>query len=150
MKGKFVILIAEDDPNDQLLIREAIRRDRVPTEMREVRDGEEAIAYLRGDGKYSDRGNYPFPELLMTDLKMPRMNGLEVLEWIRHHPDCANLPVVILSGSGLEKDVAEAYRRGARAYFVKPSEFNELENVVRLIAGHWAAAMPPVLPERCA
>jgi len=149
MKGKFVILIAEDDPNDRLLLAEAIKRDRVPTETRVVTDGEEAIKYLRGDGRYSDGREYPFPDLVMTDLKMPKMNGMEVLEWIRRHPDCANLPVVILSGSGLEKDVAEAYRNGARAYFVKPSEFNELQRVVRVIAEHWAAAAAPPLPERC-
>jgi CheY-like chemotaxis protein len=114
-----------------------------------VTDGEEAIKYLRGDGQYSDRKEYPFPDLLMTDLKMPKMNGLEVLEWIRQHQDCANLPVVILSGSGLENDVADAYRKGARAYFVKPSEFDELQQVVRVIADHWAKATAPVLPERC-
>jgi CheY-like chemotaxis protein len=141
--------VAEDDPNDRFLIAEAIRRDRVPTETRVVTDGEEAIKYLRGDGQYSDRKEYPFPDLLMTDLKMPKMNGLEVLEWIRQHQDCANLPVVILSGSGLENDVADAYRKGARAYFVKPSEFDELQQVVRVIADHWAKATAPVLPERC-
>ena len=112
-------------------------------------DGEEAVRYLRREGKFSDPSQYPFPNLLMTDLKMPLMNGLEVLGWIRCHPECAELPVVMLSGSGLDKDVLEAHRLGVRAYFVKPSEFNELQRIVRLIAEHWAAAKAPELPERC-
>src|SRR5258708_4566248 len=114
------MLIADDDENDRALIRLAISRNKMPVETREVHDGVEVIRYLQGEGEYSDREKYPFPGLLLVDLKMPRMDGHGVLEWIRTHPDCSFLPTVMLSGSGHEGDILEAHRRGVKAYFVKP------------------------------
>src|SRR6266404_5018414 len=127
MEEKFLMLVADDDENDRTLIRMAISRNKIPVEIREVHDGVEVVAYLQGEGKYSDREKYPFPELLLVDLKMPRMDGLGVLEWMRNHPECSFLPVVMLSGSGDERDVLEAHRRGVKAYFVKPNDLKELE-----------------------
>ena len=149
MRQNFLILVADDDENDRTLIRLAISRNTIPVEIREVHDGAEVVAYLQGEGKYSDREKYPFPEMLLVDLKMPRMDGLGVLQWLEAHPECAFLPVVMLSGSGAEKDILEAYRRGVKAYFVKPSDLNELTEIVRLVAGHWAKAERPEMPERC-
>jgi CheY-like chemotaxis protein len=149
MTKRFVALVADDDKNDRQLMRMAIERARVPLETREVHDGEEAIDYLRGEGRYADRIEYPFPSLLIVDLKMPRMDGLGVLRWLQEHPECSALPVVMLSGSGLEKDVVEAHRRGVKAYFVKPSEFGQLKELVKIIAEHWTRASVPELPGKC-
>jgi CheY-like chemotaxis protein len=143
------MLVADDDENDRMLVRLAIKRNHVRADIREVHDGVEAIRYLRGEGEYSDRQQYPFPDLLLMDLKMPRMDGLGVLEWLRTHPDCSFLPTVMMSGSGQVADVLEAHRRGVKAYFVKPSDLKELEKVVGVIAEHWATARRPNMPARC-
>jgi CheY-like chemotaxis protein len=149
MKERFIALLADDDKNDRELMRRAISRACVPIETREVHDGEEAIDYLRGKGRYEDRLAFPFPQLLILDLKMPRMDGFGVLDWLRNHPECNMLPVVMMSGSGLEKDVIEAHQRGVRAYFVKPSDFLQLQDLVRVIAEHWGRAALPELPKKC-
>src|SRR5438874_9323054 len=109
MRGRFVILFADDDENDRLLMRRALKGAGVSVEARDVHDGEEVIRYLQGEEPYADRGKFPFPDLLVLDLKMPRMNGLEVLGWLQQHPACSTLPVVMVSGSGLEEDVTEAH-----------------------------------------
>ena len=150
MGSVFTVLVADDDPNDRMLIQLAVKRSEIPMDTREVHDGEQVIQYLRGEGDYGDRNRNPFPDLLLVDLKMPRMDGLGVLEWIRTHPDCSFLPTIMLSGSGLEEDVSEAHRRGVKAYFVKPGNFNELQQLVCTIAKHWAKARQPKMPERCA
>jgi CheY-like chemotaxis protein len=149
MAKRFLTLVADDDEADRELMRIAIQRAHVPIETREVHNGEEAIAYLRGDEPYANRNAYPFPQLLILDLKMPRMDGFGVLRWLQEHPECSLLPVIMLSGSGLEQDVTEAHRRGVRAYFVKPSEFDQLQELLKLIAEHWGRAATPELPGKC-
>src|SRR5256885_7695243 len=136
MGSSFTVLVADDDPNDRMLIQLAIKRSEIPMETREVHDGEQVIQYLRGEGGYADRTRHPFPDLLLVDLKMPRMDGFAVLEWVRAHPECSFLPIIMLSGSGLEQDILEAHRRGVKAYFVKPSDFKELQELVCLVAQH--------------
>ena len=149
MKQAFIVLVADDDQNDRMLINLAIAQHAVPMETREVHDGEQVIEYLRGEGRYANRARYPFPDLLLIDLKMPRMDGLAVLEWLRSHPNCAFLPTIMLSGSGLDDDIREAHKRGVKAYFVKPGDFNELKELVCLIAKHWARAKRPDMPQYC-
>src|SRR5205809_22508 len=90
-----------------------------------VRDGEEAIAYLSGVGKYSNRSEYPLPDLMPLDLKMPRMNGFEVLEWIRRQASLSSLRVVVLTASDLMRDVNSAYKLGANSFMVKPMDFED-------------------------
>src|SRR5882672_12718086 len=148
MRLRFVILFADDDENDRLLMRRALKRAGVSVEARDVHDGEEVIRYLQAEGPYADREKFPFPDLLVLDLKMPRVNGHEVLEWLQQHPECRTLPVVMVSGSGLDEDVVEAHRRGVRAYFVKPGDFDKLQSLVLTIAEHWAQAKSPALPEK--
>jgi len=149
MTKRFVALVADDDEADRELMRIAILRAHVPIETREVHNGEQAIAYLRGDEPYANRSDYPFPQLLILDLKMPRMDGFAVLRWLQAHPECSLLPVIMLSGSGLEQDVMEAHRRGVRAYFVKPSDFGQLQQLVKVISEHWSQAAAPTLPGKC-
>src|SRR5205807_1478000 len=100
-----LILLAEDREDDIVLIQSALKAASVPYPIHVVRDGEEAIAYLNGDGAYSDRNKYPLPILMLLDLKMPRKDGFEVLEWIRQQVDLRTLRVVVLTSSERIKDV---------------------------------------------
>jgi len=98
---------------------------------------------LRGDRQYADRLKFPLPTLILTDLKMPRMDGLEFLRWRRVSLRWSLVPTVMFSGSGLEKDVREAYRLGANSYFTKPSDRLQLVQILRVIFEYWATAERP-------
>jgi CheY-like chemotaxis protein len=140
---QLVILVAEDDPKDLALLRHAVREIECPVHLVVVRDGEEAIEYLRGDGPFGDRGRHPLPDLLLLDLKMPRVTGLEVLKWIKRHKDSARIPTIMLSGSGLEADVEEAYRLGVNTYFTKPNELGKLSELLGLLIQYWSRSQRP-------
>jgi CheY-like chemotaxis protein len=99
----------EDDENDAILLKRALRRLNVQNPVYIASDGEEGIAYLRGDGRYTDRAVYPFPGFIITDLKMPRRSGLEVLKWLREHPEFGVIPILVLTSSKEESDIAKAY-----------------------------------------
>lgn len=131
------LLHVEDDPNDVLLLQRAIRRASLPIAALSVPDGELAVAYLSGDGVYADRQQYPLPELVLLDLKIPRKSGLEVLSWIRGHPGLSRLPVAVLTSSRHERDMEQAYDRGANSYLVKPVGFDDLLELVRLVHAYW-------------
>jgi len=137
VNNQFTVLLAEDDPNDRRLFQLALRRNQKPIRVHEVADAMEVIQYLKGEDKFEDRDKFPFPNLLILDLKMPRMTGLEVLHWLRHKPEFARLCTVMLSGSGLDKDVAEAYRLGVNSYFRKPSDFGHFIKVLNAIFEYW-------------
>jgi CheY-like chemotaxis protein len=146
MATELFILVAEDDQNDRVLLTHALTRDSLPVRVMMVGDGEETIDYLQGTGKYANRAAYPFPDLLLLDLKMPRLSGLDVLKWLRADPCCHALPVIIFSGSGLEKDVQQAYRLGANTYFQKQGDPRVLINLLRLVTQYWLASMRPRIP----
>src|SRR3954463_12605523 len=109
MPDQPLILLVEDRGDDILLIQRAFKRAEIHTAIQVVRDGEEAIAYLSGVGQYSNRAEYPLPWLVLLDLKMPGMDGFEVLKWIRRDRGCASLIVVVLTSSDHIKDVNQAY-----------------------------------------
>jgi len=146
MPAKLFILVAEDDANDRVLLTHALTRDLLPVRVAMVGDGEEAIEYLEGEGRFGNRAQYPMPDLLLLDLKMPRLNGLDVLRWLRSNEICLSLPVIIFSGSGLEKDVQEAYRLGANTYFQKQGNPRALVALLRLVIQYWLASMRPRCP----
>ena len=146
MDATFPILIAEDDPNDALLLQRAMKKAGVNNPIRIVHDGEEAIAYLEGREPYSDRKTYPFPSFVWLDIKMPKKNGFDVLGWMQAHPKCSIIPCIVWSSSREERDVRVAYRLGANCFFCKPSTNEELENVVKQIFEFWSAAERPDVP----
>ena len=137
MSEQSVILLAEDRADDVLLIRRAFLKGNIINPLFVVRDGEEAQAYLSGEGKYSNREEYPVPDLLLLDLKMPRMDGFEVLKWIRAQPGLKTLRVVVLTSSEEMRDVNEAYQLGANSFLVKPIDFEHFVKVSQALRGYW-------------
>jgi CheY-like chemotaxis protein len=131
------ILHVEDDLNDVLLLQRAVRRAGLPIGVTSVPDGESAIAYLNGDRTYSDRRLYPLPDLVLLDLKIPRKSGLEVLSWIRMHPQFKRLPVTVLTSSRHDRDMEQAYDTGANSYLVKPVGFDALLQMITVVNTYW-------------
>ena len=129
-----VILLAEDNEDHVLLIRRAFRQSGLVNPLYVVNDGEQAIAYLKGEGQYANRAEYPLPCLLLLDLKMPNKNGFEVLEWVREARLDGSLEIYALSGSNEPSDVERAQELGASDYITKPIT----EQKLRLLFGSWA------------
>ena len=132
-----VILLAEDDPNDVLLIQRAFQRNHVANPVQVVRDGEEALAYLSGQAPFADRERHPLPVLMLMDLKMPRKSGLEVLEWVRQQPGLKRLPIIVLTSSNQSPDINRAYELGANSYLFKPAGFDSLLDLVKNLDMYW-------------
>jgi len=135
--SRISILHVEDDPNDALLFEHACRKAGVLFNVQTVHDGDDAISYLRGTGEFVDRAKHPLPQLMLLDLKMPRLSGFEVLMWVRKEASFQRLPVIVLTSSNHEVDVKRAYDLGANSYLVKPVGFEALIEVVRTIHAYW-------------
>jgi len=136
------VLLAEDEEDDVFLMKRAFSAVALSNPLVAVPDGQEAIWYLAGEGNYADRSRHPEPCLLLLDLKMPKVNGFEVLEWLQHHPRLReNLPVVVLSSSEQEVDVRRAFELGAHDYYVKASSFERLRELVEKIKQRWLDPM---------
>jgi CheY-like chemotaxis protein len=131
------ILIAEDNHDHVLLLRRALQKREFPHPIFVVNDGEETIAYLDGQGKFANRYEYPLPELLLLDLKMPSKNGFEVLEWIRQQPGLKRLRIVVLTTWDSPQDVNRAYELGANAFMVKPFDRSQYLQFTDAITGYW-------------
>ena len=132
-----VILVAEDDENHVFFIQRAFERAGLLNPVHFVGDGEQAVAYLAGEGKYSNRDEFPLPSLLLLDLKMPNKDGFEVLEWIREHPTISALRVIVLTTSGATTDINRAYKLGANSFLTKPMNFTDLVHLTRWVKGYW-------------
>jgi CheY-like chemotaxis protein len=133
-----VLLVAEDDENDVLILERALRRAAARFRLVHVPDGEQAVDYISGRGVYSDRARHPVPDLVLLDLRMPRMDGFEVLRWRRGSDTMQRLPVIVFSTSALERDVHQAYSLGANSYVVKPMGTDALEDLLRALHQGWA------------
>ncbi len=131
------ILLAEDDPDDVLLTQIALRKARLANPLQVVRDGEEAIAYLTGDGLFADRSQYPLPMLLLLDLKMPKVTGFEVLDWLRKQPRLGRMPVAVMSSTEHDPHIARAYELGADSYLIKPPDAEALLGLVQRLQAFW-------------
>ena len=132
-----LILLAEDRQDDVDIILKAFQRAWVTTPVHVVRDGEEAIQYLKGEGRYSNREEYPLPTLLLLDLKMPRVDGFEVIKWVRGEPGFSTLPIVVLTSSEQIRDVNRAYELGANSFLVKQMEFDNARALSEMINDYW-------------
>jgi len=132
-----VVLIVEDNADHALLLRMAVERLGEGLDVRVVRDGLEAIAYLKGEHAYADRVAHPFPELVLLDLIMPRLDGFGVLEWIQTSRELRSLPVVVLTSSISPADESRSRRLGARAFHTNPADLTELRSQVREILATW-------------
>jgi len=139
---KFIgcILVAEDDPTDAFFLQRAFSKMGVPVSLHFVRDGQEVIDYLRGEPPFADRQAYPLPSLLLLDMKMPRLNGFDVLDWLKRTAPVKRLPVVVFSSSEEAKDVNQAYDLGANSYLVKPHATEDLLALVERLKKYWLEA----------
>ncbi|HWX21977.1 MAG TPA: response regulator [Candidatus Binatia bacterium] len=137
------ILVVDDDDNDVFLLRRALTKAGVHNPLFVARDGQEAIDYLAGAAPYSDRGQYPLPALLLLDLKMPRVNGFDVLAWKERRPQLRQLPVVVFSSSSQAADQARARTMGAVDYHAKPADFQELVRLLKNLHERWLGATGP-------
>ena len=132
------VLVAEDNPDDVLLLRRAFKENNARNPLHAVGNGEEAIHYLAGEGPYADRAVHPFPALFLLDLKMPVKDGLEVLRWLHAHPEIPRkLPVVVLSSTELPNETQMAYAMDIQACIVKPLNYNELREKIRILKEYW-------------
>lgn len=135
-----VILLAEDDEDYVTLVRKAFAEAYISNPLYVVSTGPEAMAYLQGTGKYRSRDEYPLPDLLLLDLKLPGYSGFEILTWVRAQPELAGLRILVLTSSDQMKDVNEAYRLGANSFLTKPYDFQNLVEFTRLIQEFWLRA----------
>ena len=137
MIDESTILLADDNPDDALLIKLAFRKAGIINPIQVVKDGTEAVDYLKGDGIYANRKKHPFPSLLLLDLKMPRLSGFDVLSWIRQQPGLKRLVVIVLTHSSESPDIDRAHDLGANSYLVKPSNFNSFVEMVKSLRSYW-------------
>lgn len=144
----FTILVVEDNHDDYLLLDHAFKKAEFSGRRKHARDGLEAKAYLSGEGTFANRQANPLPVLIIADLKMPRMNGIELLAWTRKQPVIKRIPFVMLSSSGSPRDVTAAYESFANSYHVKPSRLEDLILLLKYLRTYWfKASARPEVPE---
>lgn len=131
------VLVADDDENDIKLLARAFQKAGIDTPLRVVRDGEEAIHYLHGDKPFGDRDSFPIPTLLLMDLKMPRRDGFQVLEWVRRQAGLKRMLIVIMSSSDEPQDIDRAYDLGANSFLKKPNDFSSLTKLTQKLHDYW-------------
>ena len=137
MTQQATFLVVEDNADDVILLRRAFTKAKILNAVHFVRTGEDAVAYLNGFGRYSNRTEYPLPSLILLDLKMPGMSGHEFLGWVRGCPEFRSLRVVVLSSSDEMRDVNLAYQLGASSYLIKPADFDRFVEISQALNGFW-------------
>ncbi|MDB6034359.1 MAG: response regulator with CheY-like receiver domain and winged-helix DNA-binding domain [Verrucomicrobiales bacterium] len=125
------ILLVEDNEDDVVIMQAAFRKAKIPNRLEIARDGEEALNYLSGMGKWADRNTYPLPVVILLDLNMPKKGGLEVLDWVRQQTTLRHVTVQVLTASSREEDVCRAFQLGANDYLVKPSRIETLVEMLK-------------------
>src|SRR5580698_9512368 len=145
IKRPITILMADDDPDDRRLTKEAFEESHLMNDLRFVEDGEELLDYLNRRGKYADPASAPWPAILLLDLNMPRKDGREALEELKKDPRFHTIRVVIMTTSKAEEDVVRSYNLSAASYITKPVTFERLVEVVRTLGKYWLeiVELPP-------
>lgn len=138
-----IILLVEDNPDDEALTLRAFNKNNIANEIIVARDGAEALDYLFAQGSYQGRDEDGLPQLILLDLKLPKIDGLEVLRQLRGHPVTSYLPVVILTSSREEQDLINGYRLGANSYIRKPVDFVQFVEAVRQLGLYWLLINEP-------
>jgi CheY-like chemotaxis protein len=136
-KRPIVILVADDDEEDRMLVREALEESRLANNLQFVVDGEDLLSYLRNQGKYSDKQRYPTPGLILLDLNMPRKDGREAVREIKADPHLRIIPIVVLTTSKAEEDVIKTYDLGVSSFITKPVTFSSLVDIMRTLGKYW-------------
>ncbi len=131
------ILIADDDPEDRMLIVDALKESRLTNKIREVEDGEDLMNYLRNKGKYADKDKFPMPGFILLDLNMPRMDGREALKEIRNDKRLKSIPVIVLTTSKAEEDIIKTYNLGVNSFITKPVSFSAMVDVMKTLNKYW-------------
>jgi two-component system response regulator len=134
---KKIILLVEDNPDDEKLTLRAMKKNNILNDIVVARDGVEALDYLLGTGKYKDHQSREFPHLILLDLNLPKIGGLEVLRRIRGNERTCFFPVVILTSSREERDLVKSYKLGANSYICKPVDFNQFSETIRQLGFYW-------------
>jgi len=148
MDRSALILLAEDNKMDVELTLDAFRENHFNNRIEVVENGEKAVSYLMGEGGYADRDKYPLPGLVLLDLKMPKMDGFEVLKKVKSTPEIRRIPIIILTSSGEEGDRIMGYDLGANSYLVKPVTFDGFLKVVKKVTDYWITLnLPPPIRE---
>jgi CheY-like chemotaxis protein len=137
MPERAVILIAEDEEDYVLLLKQAFSQANIRNPMHFVSTGMQLMSYLKGEAKYANRDEYPLPDLLLLDIKLPGFTGLEILRWVRSQPGLSGMRVLILTSSEEMKDINDAYRLGANSFLLKPYDFGDLVHLAKVIEEFW-------------
>ena len=131
------ILLVEDNPDDELLTLMAIKENNILNKVIVAHDGAEALEILFGDGQHASSDTILLPQIILLDLKLPKVDGIEVLQKIRNHPSTKLLPVIILTSSAEETDILKSYQEGANSYIRKPVDFEQFTKAIKLLGLYW-------------
>jgi CheY-like chemotaxis protein len=139
------ILVADDDPDDRMMIEEAFEENRVANAVEFVEDGEQLMSYLRREGDYAKLAGKPYPGIILLDLNMPRKDGRESLRELKADPELCRIPVVVLTTSQAEEDIVRTYGLGVSSFVTKPVSFEGLVEAIKVICQYWIqiVALPP-------
>jgi len=132
-----ILLLVEDNPDDEMLTIRALKKHNLANEIVVARDGQEALDYLFGEGEYEARDEEELPQVILLDLKLPKVDGLQVLERIRANPRTRAVPVVVLTSSNEEQDIIRSYDLGANSYVRKPVDFEQFVEAARQLGLYW-------------
>ena len=137
------ILVVDDDEIDRMLVGRALKRSGLSSALFEAEQGEQALHFLRNEREFQDREKAPRPDLILLDLNMPILNGMEMLEQIKADPGLQTIPVVVLTTSDDPRDIERSYRLGASGYLVKPVDFSAFAESIRVLCAYWQLCLRP-------
>jgi CheY-like chemotaxis protein len=146
VKSKNTVLIVEDNEDDRILLSRAFKFAGIDNPVQVVEDGQEAVDYLRGGGKYSDRTVFPLPDVVLMDIKLPRLSGFEVLQSVRCVHELKGLIIIVITSSNQPSDIYRAYDSGANAYMIKPGNFADLLTFAKAFKAYWLQLNNAVTP----